>query len=158
MKPVRKMQTGTKGFTLVELVIVMAVIAVILSVVIPNLRGMQNESQLTKAQGELNTLKTALTSYWRNNSNAYPANITTALTGASPQILAQVLSDPWLTDTTNSTYGYESGSDTIFGLYFAVYTKGPKGDTTLPTWDATNQRITYVGGGVVVSNAPVVKH
>ena len=32
-----------KGFTLVELVIVMAVIAVILSVVIPNLRGSQAE-------------------------------------------------------------------------------------------------------------------
>jgi len=146
-----------KGFTLVELVIVMAVIAVILSVVIPNLRGMQNESQLTKAEGELNTLKTALTSYWRNNSNTYPANITTALTGASPQILAQVLNDPWVTDTTNNTYGYLTGTDATFGLYFAVYTKGPKGDTATPTWDATNQRINYVGGGRVVSNAPVFK-
>ena len=146
-----------KGFTLVELVIVMAVIAVILSVVIPNLRGMQAESQLTKSEGELNTLKTAITSYWRNNGNAYPANIHSALTGASPQIISAALTDPWTTDTTNNTYGYVSGTDSVFGPYFAVYTKGPKADTAAPTWDGTNQRITYTGGGRVVSNAPVVK-
>ena len=143
------------GFTLVELVIVMAVIAVILSVVIPNLRGMQAESQLTKAEGELNTLKTAITSYWRNNSNAYPSNITTDLTGASPQIIPASLQDPF--NTASGTYGYTSGNDTDFGDYFAIYSKGPKGDTSSVTWDGTNNRVTYTGGGRVVSNAPVVK-
>lgn len=143
------------GFTLVELVIVMAVIAVILSVVIPNLRGMQAESQLTKSEGELNTLKTAITSYWRNNSNAYPSNITTDLTNASPQIIPASLQDPF--NTANGTYAYTSGNDTDFGDYFAVYTKGPKADTTTVSWDATNNRVTYTGGGRVVSNAPVVK-
>ena len=144
-----------KGFTLVELVIVMAVIAVILSVVIPNLRGMQAESQLTKSEGELNTLKTAITSYWRNNSNAYPADITTSLTNASPQIIPASLQDPF--NTASGTYGYTSGTDADFGDYFAVYTKGPKADTTAVVWDSTNNRVTYTGGGRVVSNAPVVK-
>jgi prepilin-type N-terminal cleavage/methylation domain-containing protein len=145
-----------KGFTLVELVIVMAVIAVILSVVIPNLRGMQAESQLTKAEGELNTLKTAITSYWRNNSNAYPSNITTDLTGASPQIIPANLQDPF--NTASGTYGYTSGTDSVFGDYFAVYTKGPKADTTSVTWDTSNKRISYGGGGRVISNAPVSKN
>ena len=147
--------SNEKGFTLVELVIVMAVIAVILSVVIPNLRGMQAESQLTKAEGELNTLKTAITSYWRNNANAYPPDITAALTGASPQIIPASLQDPF--NTASGTYGYSSGNDADFGDYFAVYTKGPKADTTAVTWDSTNNRVTYDGGGRVVSNAPVVK-
>ncbi len=143
------------GFTLVELVIVMAVIAVILSVVIPNLRGMQAESQLTKAEGELNTLKTAITSYWRNNSNAYPSNIVGDLVNASPQIIPASLQDPF--NTASGTYGYTSGNDTDFGDYFAIFTKGPKADTTAVTWDGTNNRVTYSGGGRVVSNAPVVK-
>ena len=143
------------GFTLVELVIVMAVIAVILSVVIPNLRGMQAESQLTKSEGELNTLKTAITSYWRNNSNAYPSNIVADLVNASPQIIPASLQDPF--NTSSGTYGYMSGNDTDFGDYFAVYTKGPKADTTTVTWDGTNNQITYTGGGRVVSNAPVLK-
>src|SRR5436305_14542520 len=104
MKNVMRKQSQ-KGFTLVELVIVMAVIAVILSVVIPNLRGMQVESQLTKVDGELNTLKTAVTSYWRNNSNKYPTNIHSNLTTAIPQIIAAPLADPFVTDSTNNTYG-----------------------------------------------------
>jgi len=143
------------GFTLVELVIVMAVISVVLAIVIPNLQGMQAESQLTKADGELNTLQTAITSYWRNNSNLYPTNITTDLINASPQIIPAALTDPF--GTAGYTYGYLSGNDTVFGDYFIVYTQGPRRDTTSPAWDSTNQRVTYTGGGRVVSNAPVRK-
>lgn len=148
-------RVGEKGFTLVELVIVMAVIALILSVVIPNLRGMQQEGQITKAESELQTLKTAVVSYWRNNGNAYPGNITSDLTGASPTVITASLVDPFNTD--NGTYGYDTGTDTNFGPYFVIYTKGPKGDTALPTWDSGNGQFTYSGSGRVVSNAPVVK-
>src|SRR3974377_774586 len=103
---------GQKGFTLVELVIVMAVIALILAVVIPNLRGMQQEGQLTKAEGELQTLKTAVTSYWRNKGNTYPANIEANLTGASPAIVTAILNDPWKSAADGSgTYGYVTGTD-----------------------------------------------
>jgi len=154
---VQKANLDNKGFTLVELVIVMAVISLILSVVIPNIRGMQQEGQLTKAEAELDTLKTALTSYWRNNSNVYPGNITTALTGASPTIISQPLSDPWKTDATNLTYGYVSGTDATFGDYFIIYTKGPKGNTA-PTFDATSQTVKWTGSGRVSSNAPTVKN
>jgi prepilin-type N-terminal cleavage/methylation domain-containing protein len=151
------MYKNEKGFTLVELVIVMAVIALILAVVIPNLRGMQQEGQLTKAEGELQTLKTAVTSYWRNNNNTYPADITATLTGASPTIISAVLSDPWKTDAVNSTYGYVTGTDATFGDYFIIYTRGPKADSA-PAFDAASQTVKYTGSGRVVSNAPVVKH
>src|SRR6478736_5104715 len=122
-----RLTRNQKGFTLVELVIVMAVIALILSVVIPNLRGMQQEGQVTKAEAELNTLKTAIVSYWRNNSNAYPVNISSALINASPKVITAIMQDPFLTDTstTPNTYGYVTGTDTTFGAYFAIYTKGP---------------------------------
>lgn len=143
------------GFTLVELVIVMAVIAVVLSVVIPNLRGMQAEAQLSKAEGELNTLTTALASYWRNNNNVYPPNISAALVNASPQIIPAPLADPF--DTANGTYAYATGYDSVFGDYFVAYTRGPKADTTTYTWDATNSRVVYTGGGRLVSNAPVLR-
>lgn len=101
-----KTRAGQKGFTLVELVIVMAVIAVILSVVIPNLRGMQAESQLSKVEGDLKTIKSALTSYQRNNDGQLPANIHAALVAASPQLITETVIDPFDTDTTNHTYGY----------------------------------------------------
>ena len=150
-------RTNQKGFTLVELVIVMAVIALILSVVIPNLRGMQQEGQITKAESELQTLKTAVVSYWRNNANTYPADIHGTLTAASPAVITSVLVDPFITDAANNTYGYLTGTDTNFGTYFAIYTKGPKGDTSAPTWVAADGKFTYSGTGRVVSNAPVEK-
>lgn len=146
-----------RGFSLVELVIVMAVIALILSIAIPNFRAMQQEGSLTKVEGDLDTLKVAVTSYWRNNSQAYPANVHAVLTGATPSVITKVLGDPWTTDTTNVTYGYTTGTDAAFGDYFFIYSKGPGGDTA-PTWDATNKRVNYTGSGRVVSNAPVVKN
>lgn len=145
------------GFTLVELVIVMAVIALILSIAIPNFRSMQQEGQLTKAEGDLDTLKIALTSYWRNNSQTYPANIHTALTTAIPSVITKALADPWLTDAANVTYGYTKATDATFGDYFFVYTKGLKADTA-PAWDAVNQRVNYTGSGRVISNAPIQKN
>jgi len=145
-----------RGFSLVEIVIVMAVIALILSIAIPNFRSMQREGEYTKSEGELETLKVAVTSFWRHNSQAYPANIHTALTGSTPAIVTKALADPWLTDSTNATYGYTTATNGTFGKYFIIYTKGPNGDTN-PLFDDTDQRIEYTGSGRVVSNAPVVK-
>lgn len=148
--------TNSKGFSLVELVIVMAVIALILSIAIPNFRAMQQEGSLTKVEGDLDTLKVAVTSYWRNNNQSYPTNIHTDLTAATPSVITKTLADPWTTDSTNTTYGFLKGNDATFGDYFYIYTKGPAGDTA-PEWDATNQRVKYSGSGRVVSNAPIVK-
>ena len=134
----------------------MAVIALILSIAIPNFRSMQQEGSLTKVEGDLDTLKVAVTSFWRNNEQAYPANIHTALTGATPSVITKVLVDPWVTDSTNSTYGFTKGNDSAYGDYFFIYTKGPGADTT-PSWDSTNKRVNYTGSGRVVSNAPIVK-
>jgi len=147
MKLARKSQ---KGFTLVELVIVMAVIALILSVVIPNLRGMQQEGQLTKAESELQTLKTAITSFWRHNSNTYPADISAALVGATPQVVTAQLVDPF--NTSNGTYGYVKDANND---YFIVWTQGPKKDTAQPT--VSNGEVVYSGSGRCVSNLPVKK-
>lgn len=146
-----------KGFSLVELVIVMAVIALILSIAIPNFRAMQREGEYTKAEGDLDTLKVAVTSYWRHNSKAYPANIHTGLTGATPSVITKTMPDPWNTDSTNVTYGYAKGNDSTFGDWFYVYTKGPNADTT-PSFNATNQRVEYTGSGRVISNAPILKN
>jgi prepilin-type N-terminal cleavage/methylation domain-containing protein len=144
-----------RGFSLVELVIVMAVIALLLSIAIPNFRSMQQEGQLTQVEGDLNTLKSAVTSYWKNHEFAFPSNIHSDLVGAVPSVITKVARDPFNTDSTNSTYGYGTGSDGTFGAYFFIYTKGPNGDTE-PEWDSTNKKVTYSGSGRVVSSAPVV--
>ncbi len=144
------------GFSFVELFIVMAVIGLILSIAIPNFRAMQQEGELSRCEEDLDTLKVAVTSYWRNNAQTFPADIHTTLTAATPSVITKVLTDPWESDVTHHTYGYLAGKDATFGSYYFLYTKGPTGDTA-PTWDAQNQRVIYRGSGRVVSNAPVVR-
>lgn len=117
-----------RGFTLVELVIVMAVIAVILAVVMPTIRGMQQESMLTKAEGDIKAIKAAVTSYWRNNNSVYPPSIV-ALTTTSPQMLSAVPVDHWNTGSFTGepgTYGYITGTDSTFGDWFLICTVGPQ--------------------------------
>jgi prepilin-type N-terminal cleavage/methylation domain-containing protein len=142
------------GFTLVELVIVMAVIAIIMSFIFSNVRGLQQEGELTRAEQELQTLKTAVTSYWKNNNSTYPADIVATLTSASPQVVTAELKDPWTTNADGVTYGYSTGNDADYGEYFIIWTQGPNRDTA-PSFAAG--KVTYVGSGRVVSNAPVVK-
>jgi len=151
----RNKVANQSGFTLMEILLVMITISTLLQIVIPNVRGILAEGHLTKVDGELNTLKSAIVSYWRMN-NEYPSNITTDLTTATPQLLAGVMFDPF--KTTGNTYGYQTGTDATFGPWFAVFSKGPKGDTTSVTFETVTQHVVYSGSGRVVSNAPVLRN
>jgi len=163
MSNIRQMEKFTikrvKGFTLIEIIIVMAVVAILLAAIIPAFQGMQEEGALSKAEAELQTLKTAVISYKRHNGT-YPANIAAALTGASPKILTEILEDPFATDTTTTpnTYGYITGTDASFGEYFIIYSKGI--DLTVSTaWSGANDRAEIAAGkdDMAVSNAEVEK-
>lgn len=50
-----------KGFTLVELLVVMAIIAILASIVVPNVAGYLRRGQATRALGEIQSIELALT-------------------------------------------------------------------------------------------------
>ena len=50
-----------RGFTLVELLVVMAIIAILASIVMPNVPGMIERARMTKAVAEIGSIKVALT-------------------------------------------------------------------------------------------------
>ncbi len=115
-----------KGFTLIELLIVMAVVAILVSIIIPSFRGMQQEGWMMKADKETGTLQLAVESYLRHHHDTLPGNLTTALTGATPQMIGSVLPDPWKTDTDTGTYGFATknitGND-----HYVIFSKGING-------------------------------
>ena len=158
MRTTRQILGNRRGMlTLEELMIVLAVTTNLMSLIMPSITGFVQEAQLTKAEAELQTLKTAVASYWRSNNYTYPNNIDSDLTGASPQVISAVLQDPFKTDPLNLSYGYIKGRDNNFGEYFIIYTRGPRGHTTIPVWDAGSGSVKYSGAGHVVSNASVAK-
>ncbi len=112
-----------KGFTLIELLIVMAVIAILVAIAVPAFRGMRQEAQTTRAQGDLKVLKIAVESYYKTNGS-YPAelNYQTTLLGATPRLLESELDDPY---DTGTNYSYNLSAN---GRYYALFSVGAAGD------------------------------
>lgn len=115
---------GKKGFTVIELLIVIAVIAILVGIALPRFRGMQEEGKIAQAKGELRTLQTAVESYYIHNSNAYPAALS-SLTSATPNIIGAALpADPF---NGSSNYGYATdGASPV--EYYVIYSAGPGGN------------------------------
>ncbi len=114
-----------------ELIIVIAVIAILIGIAIPGFFGMLTEAHITQASGDLRTIKTAIESYFMHQSPAsYPTPGTTwesQLTTASPKILGEVLYDPFGT-TDNAEYTYVlSGNE----LYYVILSLGPDGEVDI---------------------------
>ncbi|MFB3897166.1 MAG: type IV pilin protein [bacterium] len=60
-----------KGFTLIELLIVVAIIAILAAIAIPNFLAAQVRSKVSRGKAEMQTLATAIESYYVDN-NDYP--------------------------------------------------------------------------------------
>lgn len=68
MSTLLKRMRESKGFTLVELLIVIAILGVLAAVVLPNVTGLADEGQTEAAKAELVTVQTAMDTMMAKNA------------------------------------------------------------------------------------------
>lgn len=74
---------ASKGFTLIELMIVVAIIGILAAVAIPKFADLVCKSKEASTKGNLGALRSALSIYYGDTEGIYPANLFVALTTAN---------------------------------------------------------------------------
>lgn len=77
---------GVTGFTLVEIMFSLAIVALIAAIAIPNLLRARINSNESAAQATLRVLATAATGFAAVNGGSYPANFSTLVNSVPPYI------------------------------------------------------------------------
>ena len=111
---VRKRKKREEGFTLIELVIVIAIIGILMAIAIPNYMTAREASAVSATKANLRNLATALELYMaENNLSTYPDD---------PSVLEDYFNGPAPTSPKGGNYMYEqTGEEGSLGSGFLIW-------------------------------------
>src|SRR5690349_9072347 len=126
------MKRNQKGFTLIELMIVVAIIGILAAIAIPKFADMLEKSRDGATKGNLTALNGAISIYFGDQQGIYPTNLTMVNTGDSWNFLVKYIeSIPPVKSTAlnpqNGTFkgkgpGVGSSSKVVYPIQFTDLT------------------------------------
>jgi prepilin-type N-terminal cleavage/methylation domain-containing protein len=135
------MRNKQKGFSLIELLIVVAIILIIAAIAIPNLLRSKMSANEASAVGSLRTMNTASVAYNTTYGN-YPGGLPSLGPSTSPSSTAADLIDSALASGTKSGYKFTFSAAAPYQQYSI---------TALPiTGNVTGQRYFYTDQSGVI--------
>ncbi len=130
-----------KAFTLIELLIVVAIIAILAAIAIPNFLEAQTRSKVSRVKNDLRTLKVGLESYRVDNNN-YPWHIPGLVDSEGPELGRITTPIAYLTSLPTDPFrlGVEWNGQNLPGWYdytrFIQYETAP-GDLYTKFWNCS---------------------
>lgn len=101
----KKRMQSEQGFTLTELLIVVAILGILVAVVLPNFTGLLGNAQSQSGAAELTIVQTAVDAKMAANSLATTSAITTATSDMTTAAGGFALAPQFMrSDTTKGTY------------------------------------------------------
>jgi len=97
---------SASGFTLVEIMIVIAIIAILAAILVPNFIRARAQGQATACKSNLKNIGTALEMYSTDNSGRFPTNPSTL----TPNYLKSIPTCPSVGTVSYTTAGFTSVS------------------------------------------------
>ena len=124
--PKSEIRNRRRGFTLIEILLVMTIIAILAAIVIPKMVGRSEQARQTAAHADLSSIKTALDAYEVDNG-FYPKSLQDLIQQPSNArnwhgpYLDNLPQDPWGNPYVYSYPGRHNPSG------FDIYSVGPDG-------------------------------
>ena len=126
----RREKTRRAGFTLMEVLLVMAILVIMGTLVVANFSGILGKSKEKSAKIQLQALGKALDLYQidmngypeqlKNLQEEPPSDIGGATNWGGPYLKKAIPMDPW-----GNEYGYESNYDDNGQSYYHIWSNGP---------------------------------
>ncbi len=115
------MRTKASGFSILEMIVVLALIAVILGVFIYRLGGVGDQNRIETARGDLRAIQTAINAYYLNHNNTFPSGtdwLNNDLVNDNPRVLRQIVYDPFRSGNVEYSYVLRVN-------YYVAFSYGP---------------------------------
>ena len=127
-----------KGFSLVELLVVVAIIAILSAALVPRLLGYTDRARQARAMSDLGTMKTVVETYTADQGNGVYPSIATADTNYVGKILQngginwQDAATAGIKDTWGYPYYYDIYTDANGNVHYIIVSPGKDGKLGTP--------------------------